>query len=202
MTLDHVGPQLPAGAADSMLAQLAQARPAVMLDHQNRFIRVLTPAEAVEMYDAQLMAAARRLESGLDPVTPAFQIRYIDTPPAPGHTVPQPAASQPVPAWVKGTSMLLVATGVCGAGVGAGIGWAAPGLQYLDNVFYALSAALISGAALLSTIRAKLYSGGSGSAVPPASTGAHGPGCGGPKHHLVVRDRGRMKVKARNITVQ
>ncbi|MFJ2628992.1 hypothetical protein ACIO6T_37960 [Streptomyces sp. NPDC087532] len=69
-------------------------------------------------------------------------------------------------------------------------------------MFYALSAALISGAALLSTIRAKLFSGGSGSAVPPSSTGAHGTGCGGPKNHLVVRDRARMKIKAHNITVQ
>ncbi|MET9777648.1 hypothetical protein ABZ023_25885 [Streptomyces sp. NPDC006367] len=201
MTLDHVGPQLPAGDVDSTLAHVAQARPAVMLDHQNRFIRVLTPAEAVEMYEAQLLAAARRLESGLAPAPPVFQIRYINTPPAhPG--VPQSTAAQPVPAWVKGTSMLLVATGVCGAGVGAGIGWAAPGLKYLDNVFYALSAALISGAALLSTIRTKLSSGGSDSAVPPFSTRAHGSGCSGPKNHLVVRDRARMKIKARNITVQ
>ncbi|HWU11564.1 MAG TPA: hypothetical protein VN520_35305 [Streptomyces sp.] len=200
MTLDHVGPQLRAGEADPTLAQLAQARPAVMLDPQNRFIRVLTPAEAVEMYDAQLLAAARRLESGLDPVPPAFQIRYINT--HPGHAAaPQPTAAQPVPAWVKGTSMLLVATGVCGAGVGAGIGWAAPGLKYLDNVFYALSAALISGAALLSTIRTKLFSNGSGAAAPPSPSGAH-VGCGGPKNHLVVRDRARMKIKARNITVQ
>ncbi|QDN54218.1 hypothetical protein [Streptomyces sp. S1D4-20] len=202
MILDHVGPQITADTANSTLAQLAQARPAVMLDHQNRFIRVLTPAEAIEMYDAQLLAAARRLESGLAPAPPAFQIRYINTPSARNHTAPQATAPQPVPAWVKGTSMLLVATGVCGAGVGAGIGWAAPGLKYLDNVFYAFSAAFISGAALLSTIRAKLFSGGSGSAVPPASTGTDGAGCGGPKNHLVVRDRARMKIKARNITVQ
>jgi hypothetical protein len=201
MTLDHVGPQLPAGDVDSTLAHLAQARPAVMLDHQNRFIRVLTPTEAVEMYEAQLLAAGQRLESGLDPAPPAFQIRYINTAPA-QPAVPQPTAAQPVPAWVKGTSMLLVATGVCGAGVGAGIGWAAPGLKYLDNVFYALSTALISGAALLSTIRAKLPSRGSDSAVSPSPTGAHSSGCGGPKNHLVVRDRARMKIKARNITVQ
>ncbi|MGW2421362.1 hypothetical protein ACWC0C_19310 [Streptomyces sp. NPDC001709] len=202
MTLNHVGPQVSADAADSTLAQLAQARPALMLDHQNRFIRVLTPDEAVEMYDAQLLAAARRLESGLDPAPPAFQIRYINPSPTHEHTAPQPTASQPVPAWVKGTSMLLIATGVCGAGVGAGIGWAAPGLKYLDNVFYALSAALISGAALISTVRAKIFSSGSNSVAPPSTAGAHGPGCGGPKNHLVVRDRARMRIKARNITVQ
>ncbi|MFJ2628993.1 hypothetical protein ACIO6T_37965 [Streptomyces sp. NPDC087532] len=121
MTLDHAGPQLPAGDDDSTLTQLAQARSALMLDHQSRFIRVLTPAEAVEMYDAQLLATARRLESGLNPAPPAFQIRYINTPLAHA-AVPQPTAAQPVPAWVKGTSMLLVATGVCGAGVGAGVG--------------------------------------------------------------------------------
>lgn len=201
MSLDNVGSQPLGSETDFTLATLTQARPAVMLDHQNRFIRVLTPTEAAEMYDAQLLAAVRRQESGLTPVPPAFQIRYINTSPAPD-AAPQSTATQPVPAWVKGTSMLLVATGVCGAGVGAGVGWAAPGLKYLDNVFYALSAALISGAVLLSTIRAKLFSSGSGPEAPPSSAGAHSAGCSGPKNQLVVRDRARMKIKARNITVQ